>query len=139
MDLKTHCIKNLVEIINNLPPLLHDEVIGESVKAIKKQAKEDAKKEVMKEIKRSATIVVEDVTERLIRASRDGTTWSRPEYTNDIDDELYYTFVDVSERFVHKHGEQLIFNQLHRPRQQRTRAIDWNSESNYDSNEYDSD
>ena len=106
MDLKTIYMNNLVEIIRNLPPLLKEEVIGKSMKAIE----EDVEKKIIKEIRDSATIVVEDITELLISSSRTGKLWERPEYTKNINDELYYTFVDISEKFVNNHGEKLIFH-----------------------------
>jgi hypothetical protein len=99
-------MNNLVEIIRNLPPLLKEEVIGKSMKAIE----EDAEKKIIKEIRDSATIVVEDITELLISSSRTGKLWERPEYTKNINDELYYTFVDISEKFVNNHCEKLIFH-----------------------------
>lgn len=99
-------MNNLVEIIRNLPPLLKEEVIGKSMKALE----EDAEKKIIKEIRDSATIVVEDITELLISSSRTGKLWERPEYTKNINDELYYTFVDISEKFVNNHSEKLIFH-----------------------------
>jgi hypothetical protein len=109
MDLKTICMNNLVEIIKNLPPQLQEDVIGASTKAIKEEAEKKTKEKIMKAIKRSAAIVTEDVTERLIASHQTGQSWKRPEYTNDIDDEIYYTFVDVAEKFVNNYGEMLIF------------------------------
>ena len=118
MDLNTLCMKNLVETIKNLPPILRDEVIGQTTKDIKKEAYENAKKHIMKEIRQSAVIVVEDVTDRMIRSHVTNQDWERPGYTNDIDDELYYTFVDISERFVIKNFETTVFRyQEHNRRQ----------------------
>jgi methyl coenzyme M reductase beta subunit len=102
-------MNNLVELIKNLPPLLKEEVIGESMKAIK----DEAKQQVMKEIRRSAAIVVDDVTDSLITSRKTGRDIKRPEYTKDIDDELYYTFLDISERFVNKHAEKIVFDNTH--------------------------
>jgi hypothetical protein len=110
MSLKALCIKNMIEQIKNLPPVLLEEVIGESLKAIK----EEAKAEVIKEMKASSSIVIDDITERIIKSSQTGRVWERPEYTKDIDDELYYTFVDISEQFINKHGEKLIFKPFRR-------------------------
>lgn len=106
MSLKALCMKNIIDQIKNLPPLLLEEVLGESLKSIKEEAKQAA----MKEIRRSAAVVVEDVTELLINSHKTGNDWKRPVYTKDIDDELYYTFVDISERFVTKHSEKLVFD-----------------------------
>lgn len=120
MDLKTICMKNMVEVIKNLPPLLREEVIGESLKSIKEEAEKKAKESLMYQIRRDAEIVVEDVTEKLVQSQANGTTWQRPEYTKNIDDELYYTFVHVSERFVHKYAEQIVYP----PRRYRTGLSD---------------
>ena len=105
MSLKDLCMKNMVEIIKNLPPMMIEEVIGKSLEAIEK----DIKEKVMKEIRCSAVIVTEDVTERIIEASKTGQSWQRPEYTNDIDDELYYTCVDIAQRFVDNNSDKLVF------------------------------
>lgn len=110
MDLKTLCMNNLVDMIKNLPPQLKDEVIEASIKNIRAEAKAAAKKEIMKEIRDSALIVVEDVTELLTSSSRTGKSWKRPEYTKNIDDELYQTFVNIAEQFFNKKEDQLVFN-----------------------------
>ena len=107
MDLKTLCKINMVKQIKKLPPQLQEECIGTSVDAMKEKADKNAKKKIMKEVKRSADIVIEDITKLLIEAHRTGGTYERPEYTNDIDDELYYIFVGVAQRFVQNYGEQL--------------------------------
>lgn len=127
MSLKALCMNNLVELIKNLPPQLKEEVIGESLKAIKAEAKH----EVMKEIRRSAAIVVDDVTDRLISSHKTGQDWKRPEYTNDIDDELYYTFTDIVERFVNKHAEKIVFDNP--PQHRRQAAMDWYEDDSEDS------
>jgi len=127
MSLKALCMNNLVELIKNLPPQLKEGVIGESMKAIK----EEAKQEVMKEIRRSAAIVVDDVTDRLISSHKTGQDMKRPEYTNDIDDELYYTFTDISERFVDKHAEKIVFDNP--PHHRSKIAMDWYDEESEDS------
>ena len=64
MDLKTICMNNLVNLIKNLPPLLKEEVIGQSIKTIR----EEERLKIMKEIKRSASVVVDDVTEKIINS-----------------------------------------------------------------------
>lgn len=105
MDLKTLCMNNLVEIIKNLPPLLREEIIQKSTRAIEK----DAEQKAIKEIRRSMTFVIDDITNTLIKAHQNGTYITRPEYTKDMNDELYHTCVEVSEQFILKHGQQLIF------------------------------
>ena len=86
MDLKTICVKNIVDMIKKLPPLLREEVIGETLKSIKEDAEKKAKESLMYQIRRDAEIVVEDVTEKLVRCHSEGTTLSRPDYTKNIDD-----------------------------------------------------
>lgn len=99
MNLKTLCMNNLIELIKNLPPLLKEEVISQSVE----QIKTEERLKIMKEINRSASIVIEDVTENIINSSKTGIDWIRPEYTKDIDNDLYQTFVNISQNFVDKH------------------------------------
>jgi hypothetical protein len=99
-------MNNLVELIKNLPPLMKDQVLGETMESIK----EDVRQEVIKEIRESAAIIVGDVTDELISAHNSGFGTKRPEYTKDLDDELYYTFLDISEQFVAKHAEKILFD-----------------------------
>lgn len=112
MNLQGLCMQNMVEMIKKLPPMMKEEIIGSSLTAIKEESLKKARLEVIKEISRSS-IIVDDVTDRMIIAHRTSQNWSRPEYTKDIDDELYQIFVDISERFVNKNSEKLIFNQNH--------------------------
>lgn len=111
MDLKTICVNNLVEIIKKLPPLLKEEVIGKSLKSIREDAEEDVKVSLMKQIKRDAEIVVDDVTSRIVKSHKNGTTWSRPNYTENMDNELYHTCVHISEKFVDKYHQEIVFPQ----------------------------
>lgn len=135
MSLKTLCMNNIVELIKNLPPLLKEEVLGVSMKAIK----EEAKQKVMKEIRRSASIVVDDVTDILIASHKTGQDMKRPEYTKDIDDELYYTLLGISERFVNKHAEKILFdNAPHNRRRQEIEPYEESSEDSEDSDSSDS-
>ena len=85
MNLKQQCTKGIVDMIKNMPPVLKEEIIGESLKSIK----EEARREAIKEIHSSANIVIEDVTERIINAHKTGSTWKRPKYTENMDEELY--------------------------------------------------
>lgn len=109
MNLQSLCMQNMVEMIKNLPPLLRDEVIGESTKAIKKEAEENAKNKIIKDIRQSASII-EDITKYLIESYRTGHDWKLPECRYDIDKELYNTFVNISERIVMKNYEVFMFN-----------------------------
>lgn len=132
MSLKSMCMKNLVELIQHLPPMMKEEVIGQSIKAIEN----DAKQKVMKEIRRSAAIVTEDVTVRIIDASKTGQSWQRPAYTSDIDDELYYTFVEIAQKFVDSNSDKLIFSNYPRHRRQ-TAYIGNYSDEDYNNSEQD--
>jgi methyl coenzyme M reductase beta subunit len=106
MSLQSLCMNNLVNLIKNLPPLMKDEVLGETMKSIK----DEVRKDVIKEIRRSAVVVVDDVTEQLISAHKTGRGIKRNEYTKDIDDELYYTILEIAEQFVEKHAEKIVFD-----------------------------
>ena len=122
MSLKSMCVENMVSIIKNLPPTLREEVIGESIEQIKKEAEKTARRKIKKEVKeqmrleiikemhRSAVIITSDLTHRLINTSRNGGFVTRPEYTHDIDSELYEIFFDISDSFVNNYAEKLIFD-----------------------------
>tara|TARA_Y100000389_G_scaffold171213_1_gene178731 strand:- start:268 stop:669 length:402 start_codon:yes stop_codon:yes gene_type:complete len=109
MDLKTICLQNIVNQIKQMPPLLQEELIGYSLKTIKEQAKKEAKKEFLDELKRDSRIVINDLTDRIVECRRTGIYWTRPQYTQDIDDSIYYNFVDISEMIVNKYSQEIIF------------------------------
>jgi hypothetical protein len=134
MNLKDLCMQNMVEMIKNMPPMMKEEIIGVSLKAIKEEARLEARLEAMKEFRRSSTIV-DDVTDRLVVSHKTGQDWGRPEYTKDIDDELYNTFVDIAEGFVNKNYEKLVFDE--RPMHNRQNAVFYGFDS--DESEDDSD
>lgn len=123
MDLKSLCLDNIAQMIKQLPPMLRDEVIGESSKVIKKEAEEKARKKIMKEIHHSSKVVVEDITERIIQSYVTGRVWKRPEYTRNIDEDLYNIFVDISENFVSKNAEKLLFNGTRSHRRQSANLL----------------
>ena len=125
MNLKTICMNNLVELIKNLPPLLKEELIGQSIKSIRVEEKE----KIMKEINRSASIVVEDVTEQIINSYTTGRNWTRSEYTKDSEDDLYNTFVHISQTFIDKHADQICFER----QRTRRRLYYYDSERDSDS------
>ena len=118
-------MNNLVELIKNLPPLLKEELIGQSIKSIRVEEKE----KIMKEINRSASIVVEDVTEQIINSYTTGRNWTRSEYTKDIEDDLYNTFVHISQTFIDKHADQICFER----QRTRRRLYYYDSERDSDS------
>lgn len=109
MDLKAICLQNMVNQIKQMPPLLQEELIGHSLKTIKEQAKQEAKKELLAELKRDSEIVIDDLTNRIVECRRSGTCWTRPQYTQNIDDNIYYNFVDISEMIVNKYAQEIIF------------------------------
>ena len=109
MDLKTICMDNLVKNITNLPPQLREEVIGESKKSIKRTVQT----QVIKDFKRSAVFVVDDITKCLIQAHKTGKSWIRPKYTENMDDDLYYTCLDIAEHFVETYMQELVFSDRH--------------------------
>jgi hypothetical protein len=110
MDLKAICLQNMVNQIKQLPPLLQEEVIGHSLKTIKEQAKQEAKKELLAELKRDSELVVGDLTDVIVSSRRTGRSWVRPEYTEDIDNDIYHNFVHISEMIVDKYSPEIIFN-----------------------------
>lgn len=115
MDLKAICVQNIVDQIKQLPPLIQEEVIGHSLKTIKEQAKKEVKKELLAELKRDSSIVINDLTDIIVECRRTGTLWTRPQYTQNIDDNIYYNFVDISEMIVDKYAEEIIFQNSVRP------------------------
>jgi hypothetical protein len=111
MSLKTLCSENIVELIMNMPPLIRDDIIGETTKSIKKEAEEKARKKLIQEIRSSASIVVGDVLDRIVLSHRTGREWIRPEYTKDIHDDLYHTYVEIADNFFYKNSAMLVFDE----------------------------
>jgi len=93
----------MVSQIKQLPPLLHEEVLGYSLQAIKEEAKKQAKKELLED----SEIVINDLTDIIDKARKNGNDWVRPEYTKNIDDDIYNNFVHVSEMIVNKYSQQI--------------------------------
>ena len=103
MCLKSLCVKNIVEMIKNLPPLLKDEIMGEALKEIR----EDEKKKMMKEVREIGVVAVEDISSAMTESFRNGVHWTRPDYLENIDDDLYHMFVDIAEYFTYKNQDTL--------------------------------
>jgi hypothetical protein len=131
MNLKTICMNNIVEHIKNLPVSIQEEVINNTTKSIKEEAEKKAKQNITIEMRRSATIIINDITELLISSHQTGKDWERPSYTYDISDELYNTFVDVAKSFVNNYGENIIFHCVGDTCISRRQTI-YSSESEYD-------
>ena len=110
MNLKTICMNNIVQQIKSLPLLLKEEVIQSSIITIR----EEERKKVIKDINKSASCVIHDITDIIIKSYKSGKNWKRPEYTKNIDDDLYNMFVDISQNFVDKHAENLCFRKRSR-------------------------
>ena len=103
MDLKSICLQNMVSQIKQLPPLLHEEVLGYSLQTINEEAKKQAKKELLED----SEIVINDLTDIIVKARKNGNDWVRPEYTKNIDDDIYNNFVHISEMIVNKYSQQI--------------------------------
>ena len=84
---------------------MKEEIINKTVEDIRKEEQ----KKVINEIKDFASVIIDDATENIINSYKTGGTWSRPEYTNNIDDRMYQLFVDISHMFVDKHINTLCF------------------------------
>lgn len=104
MSLKNICFQNIVNQIKQLPPVLQEEVIGYSFENIKQQIK----KELLEEMKKDSEIVINDLTDIILSSKTSGKDWKRPEYTKNIDDNLYYNFVNISEMIVNKYYQKII-------------------------------
>jgi len=93
----------MVSQIKQLPPLLHEEVLGYSLQTINEEAKKQAKKELLED----SEIVINDLTDIIVKARKNGNDWVRPEYTKNIDDDIYNNFVHISEMIVNKYSQQI--------------------------------
>lgn len=102
MNLRTLCQTNMVKQIKNLPPMLKEEIVDISMKEFKK----DAIKKVTTDIR----IVIKDLTDLLIDSHKNGNCFRRPKYTEDMDDILFDTCLQVAEDFVRDYSECLLFN-----------------------------
>ena len=69
---------------------------------------------IIKEVKNNATVVIEDLIDIIIDSNKTGQNFYRPEYTKNIDDELYQIYVDISQNFVKKYTHQLCFEKRSR-------------------------
>jgi hypothetical protein len=101
MSLKELCVKNLVEMVKNLPPLLKEEILEETLKSIK----EDLKAQIMKDLNKYAVAVTEDITSNIIGTRKFGGNWKRSSWTSKMDDDLYHTCVNIAENFVDQYPE----------------------------------
>lgn len=135
MNLKSLCLDNIAQQIKKLPPMLQDEILNETTKSIRKEAEKKARKKIMKEILHSTTIV-EDITDRMIESYKTGNIWKRPEYTHNIDDDLYNIFVNISEKFVTNNAEKLVFNGSRTHRRHSESVLWGDSSEEYSSDEY---
>jgi hypothetical protein len=103
MSLKDLCINNFLEQIKKLPPLLKEEITGISINAIRKQER----KKILEELVLSCSIVIEDVTQAIIKSYSTGNRWTRSEYTKDMDEDIYKLCVNISQNFIDKYPSLL--------------------------------
>ena len=122
MNLKAICMTKLVEHINNLPPLIKDEVIGESAKTIKKESVNNIQK---------YTGVIDDITDIIIDSKRTGKDWQRPYYTYEIDDDIYNLLVIIAENFVTKYYNEIVLFGTKRRRDQEESEDEDEDEDDY--------
>jgi len=132
MNLKTICMNKLVEQINNLPPLLKDQVVGQSTQTIKNEAKQDFVDKIQ-----NYNSVIDDITDLIIDSKRTGKYWQRPNYTYNIDNDIYNSLVYIADNFVTKHyNEIVLFGTKKRYRNQYESD---QQEENYDDDDDDED
>ena len=103
MSLKEICKKKIISEILNLPPLLKEEILNESILEIKNQIKKD----IIKEIINDCEIVVNQVAEDIINKNY---YWRRKSYTSHIDNDLYQSYVNAAQHFVNKTNDKHIEN-----------------------------
>ena len=103
MSLRNLCINSLVEEIKKLPPLLKEEITCISTDAIRKQER----KKILQELVLSCSIVIQDVTQSIINSYSTGKTWTRSEYTKDMDEDIYKLCVNISQNFIDKYPSLL--------------------------------
>jgi hypothetical protein len=115
-------MNNLSEVIKNLPPKMKEDIIGHSMKAIK----EEVRRELIKEMRISSQCV-EDITENLIISHRTGYQFNKPVYLRNMEDDMYHAFFDISEEFVNKYKDKLVWD--NNPTNNPTNNTDSDSDS----------
>ena len=91
--------KNIVADIENLPPTLKEYIIENSIKHINRNIENN----IIKDIRESALFIIDDITDKLIDCYSLGTFYNRPEYTKNLDGQLYYTFIGMAEKLLDKY------------------------------------
>ena len=90
----------LMEQINNSPPI------------IKELISDEVEKELIKKNIRNnriySSMIVKDLTEIIIKSKITGKDYSRLDYTLFINDDLYYSYVEIAENFVNTYYNKLI-------------------------------
>jgi hypothetical protein len=108
MNLKELCVKNLVYEIDNMPPLLKEEVIGISIsnleRNLEKKLESKIKRKVIDNFLVDAEVVIDDIIDKLLDNNN---FWRRPAYTEDMDDDIYNIYVQICNRFVQKYQDIL--------------------------------
>ena len=105
MSLKEICKKNILSQILNLPPILKEEILNESIVEIKKQIKKDLIKEIVSECE----FIIDDVTNNII-INNNNLYWTRSKYTSHIDNDLYQIFVVAAQNFIQNQNNIMIDN-----------------------------
>lgn len=107
MDLKSLCENKLVNMIDKLPGLIKEKIIGMSIEQIRKKERE----KILEEFKKESEIVIGDLTSKIILSRKSGCNFSRPSYTENIDDDMYKIYLNVSENFANM-NENILYNNI---------------------------
>ena len=105
MSLKEICKKNILSQILNLPPILKEEILNESIVEIKKQIKKDLIKEIVSECE----FIIDDITNNII-INNNNLYWTRSNHTSHIDNDLYQIFVVAAQNFIQNQNNIMIDN-----------------------------
>ena len=129
-SLRDMCMISIISQLKSLPPQILEEVIGETKKDIYKEICDDIKKTVTKDIVINAEIMISDLTTILKQSY--GSTWVKPSYMENVDDELYQTCVNIAENNVQIYNSSTDYR--HVTRRQRT-SYNFIQENEYEENE----
>ena len=96
MSLKSICQQQLVDLIKNLPPLLKEELIEESLIKIKEEYEEKAHKKIIDKLQTELPLKISMITRNLIKDYNEGKEYKRKkDYTIDsFCHQIAYTFIE---------------------------------------------
>jgi hypothetical protein len=83
MSLKSICQQQLVDLIKNLPPLLKEELIGESLIKIKEEYEEKAHKKIIDKLQTELPLKISMITRNLIKDYNEGKEYKRKKRKKD--------------------------------------------------------